>query len=129
MPQHFLSELEIASLRIDETGGGMSERMETGTAFLSWNAGTIQNGIEHILPHDVGMKRCSVRLAKNRIGRTNVAGVLKVFFQNAREHFTKTYRSHTGLGFCCHQLPLPAALLNPQRTPFKINMPPLQPEQ
>ena len=57
MPQHFLSELDVASLRIDETGGGMSESMETRGSRLTQNARAVQNRIEHILPHDVGMKR------------------------------------------------------------------------
>jgi hypothetical protein len=75
------------------------------------------------------MKWCSIPLAEEMIHCADVSRGTEMVLEYLRERITKRNRSHTGHGFCCHQLAMPQALLDPQPTSLEIDVPPLLSEQ
>src|SRR5262245_45793342 len=98
MPQQLLSELDVASLRVNEAGSRVSESVETRGPHLPRNVGAVENRIEHIFPHDIRIEWRSVRLTKDAIRRPNVSRDAKMLPQNRLERTAKRNRSHTGHG-------------------------------
>ena len=71
-----LRELQVTCLVINQTGCGMTERVESGTAFWARNGQPVENWIKNILAENVRIQRRAIPLAKEEILRPDMRGLL-----------------------------------------------------